>query len=177
MQKMSKRKTKKQPGAVLGPLELLKSPADAAQEITALHGEIECAGRMTIEKAIRIGELLSQAKATLQHGQWLPWVKGLPFTDQTARRYMQCYGKRGKFNNMLNLTAAYRLLAAATEPNAKDGEKQAEEKEFDEPGETLRLCEAIKKLVLRWPEPKRQGAAHWILLTLANELRLKVTPK
>jgi hypothetical protein len=44
----------------------------AASEINRLHGEICQAARTTIEKAIRIGELLAEQKAGLKHGQWLP---------------------------------------------------------------------------------------------------------
>ena len=47
----------------------------AASEINRLHAEICQAARATIEKAIRIGELLTEQKAGLKHGEWLPWLK------------------------------------------------------------------------------------------------------
>jgi DUF3102 family protein len=46
-----------------------------AQEIRDLHGEILAVARTSLEKAIRIGELLTQAKQSLAHGEWLPWLK------------------------------------------------------------------------------------------------------
>ncbi len=50
---------------------------------------------MTLDKAIRIGELLQEQKAGLKHGEWLPWVKeNLPFSERLARDYMRFYNKR-----------------------------------------------------------------------------------
>ena len=46
----------------------------AADEINRLHHEIKDAFRTGIEKAIRIGELLTEQKARCKHGEWLPWL-------------------------------------------------------------------------------------------------------
>lgn len=90
-------------------------PSALALEIIALHGEIITAARSTLDKAIRIGELLTEQKAQLKHGQWLPWVKGnLPFSHNTASRYMSVYARRDEISHSgkFELTDAYRLLAA-----------------------------------------------------------------
>jgi phage N-6-adenine-methyltransferase len=87
-------------------------------EIRQLHAEIISSARTTLEKAIRIGELLVGQKATLKHGQWLPWVKeNLPFEHATASRYMGVYARRDEIshNEKFGLTEAYRLLAAPAE--------------------------------------------------------------
>ena len=87
----------------------------AASEINRLHGEICQAARTTIEKAIRIGELLTEQKAGLKHGEWLPWLKAnVEFSRQTADNYRRVYEKREdlKLLNVGNLTDAYRLLAS-----------------------------------------------------------------
>jgi Protein of unknown function (DUF3102) len=84
-------------------------------EINRLHAEICQAARTTIEKAIRIGELLTEQKATLKHGEWLPWLKAnVEFSRQTADNYRRVYEKREdiKLLNVGNLTDAYRLLAS-----------------------------------------------------------------
>jgi hypothetical protein len=60
-----------------------------AQEIVKLHNEIIDALKMTLRKAIRIGELLTEQKQSLKHGEFAPWIKdNLPFTDRTAQMYM-----------------------------------------------------------------------------------------
>ncbi len=82
------------------------------KEITRLHGEILAAAKMSLEKAIKIGELLSRVRAS-RKGKWLAWIKdSVPFSDQTARNYIGVYERRDdpKFKNVLNLSDAYALL-------------------------------------------------------------------
>lgn len=87
-------------------------------EIITLHNEVAGYLRMSVEKAIRIGELLTEQKAGLQHGEFLPWIKAnLPFTDRTARNYMAFYSNRNllKTENVSDLSSAYKLLAGDTQ--------------------------------------------------------------
>lgn len=87
---------------------------DVAGEIAALHDRLNSCARTTIADAIRIGELLTEQKARLPHGAWLPWVRdALPFSEWTARNYMRMHSDRAKLEsgNVLDLTDAYRLLA------------------------------------------------------------------
>jgi len=82
-------------------------------EIVTLHGEVKHELAITLPKAIRIGKLLIKQKASLEHGEWLPWIeKNLPFSDQTARNYMKMFKRRREFENqsILNLTDAHRAL-------------------------------------------------------------------
>jgi len=89
-------------------------------EITSLHKQIIASLRRSMQDAIRIGELLTEIKAELKHGEWLPWIKqSLPFSQQTANRYMRIYENREKLLNVSNLTEAYKFLA---EPEQSDRE-------------------------------------------------------
>jgi len=103
-----------------------------ADEITLLHGEIEGALRLSVEKAIRVGELLTEQKAELEHGQWLPWLEAeFPFSQHRAQQYMrvarhQQWLPQGKCDPGSDLTigAALNLLAepeatVRPEPEAK----------------------------------------------------------
>ena len=61
-------------------------------EISKLHGEIYGAFKTSLEKAIRIGELLTEQKQNLRHGEFTSWVENnLPFSDRTAQIYMRLY--------------------------------------------------------------------------------------
>ena len=94
---------------------------DAISEIVALHSEVVTAARTTLDKAIRIGELLTEQKASLKHGQWLPWMEAnLPFSQQTASNYVRVFANRSKLPTVgnLELTDAYRLLADGKEKTA-----------------------------------------------------------
>lgn len=83
------------------------------QEIKQLHSEIAGYTKITLDKAIRIGELLTAQKAELKHGKFMSWIKdNLPFSDRTARDYMKIFVNREKLKmaSVANLTAAYRFL-------------------------------------------------------------------
>jgi len=83
-------------------------------EIIALHGEIITCARTTLEKAVRIGQLLTEQKASLRHGKWLPWIEAnLPFSERTVQNYMRCWEHREdlKSATVADLGDAYRLLA------------------------------------------------------------------
>ena len=90
----------------------------AASEINRLHGEICQAARTTIEKAIRIGELLTEQKAGLKHGEWLPWLKAnVQFSARTASNYLRVSESRFRLKSetISDLTDAYNALTEHTE--------------------------------------------------------------
>lgn len=93
------------------------SNSSTLTEIKNLHSEILEAARTSLEKAIRVGELLTSAKAELKHGQWMPWLKeNIPFSQQTANNYMRVFAERDrlKLTNIGNLSEAYALLEERT---------------------------------------------------------------
>ncbi len=87
-------------------------------EINTLHSEIGGYLKMTLDKAIRIGELLQDQKGDLKHGAWLPWVEGnLPFSERLAQDYMRFYDRREEIKNasLADLTEARKLLSPPSE--------------------------------------------------------------
>jgi hypothetical protein len=90
----------------------------AVSEINQLHIEICDAARTSIQKAVRIGELLTEQKASLKHGEWLPWLKvNVGFSRQTADNYRRIYERRydPKLLSVGNLNEAYQLLSNSSE--------------------------------------------------------------
>jgi len=90
-------------------------------EIAKLHVEIFGAYKSTLEKAIRIGQLLTEQKQNLRHGEFTSWVENnLPFSDRTAQIYMRLYSERDRLKteavSVLNLKSAYRLLIEHKSP-------------------------------------------------------------
>jgi Protein of unknown function (DUF3102) len=89
------------------PLTVVK---DSVVEINELHQENCKAAEATIERAIRIGELLSAQRALCKHGDWLPWLKAnVNFDQKTAHNYQRIYKNRVKLGNVPNLAEAYRI--------------------------------------------------------------------
>ena len=67
-----------------------------------------------------LGELLTEIKGSLKHGDWLPWIeKNLPFDERTARRYIGVFQIRDKLKSDtmsdLQLTDIYRLLSSGSD--------------------------------------------------------------
>lgn len=87
--------------------------SNTVNEIVSLHKEIEVHFRQSLTKAIRIGELLTEQKQSIPHGQFTFWIAdNLPFTDRTARNYMKVYRQRDvlKTENVSVLSEGYKLL-------------------------------------------------------------------
>ena len=61
-----------------------------AERINAEHDQAHQAARSAIERAIECGRLLIEAKASVGHGDWLPWIEAnLSFGPRQARNYMR----------------------------------------------------------------------------------------
>jgi hypothetical protein len=91
------------------------------KEITRLHGEIEKARgeilavfKLSLPKAIRIGELLYRVRASPgRKGKWLTWIAGhVPFSQRTAYNYINLYEKRDSLQHLQtpSLNNAYKAL-------------------------------------------------------------------
>ena len=99
------------------------------QEITELHNDIAGHLQQSLDKAIRIGELLAEQKRNLKHGDFTAWmINHLPFTDRTARNYMRLYENREKLKTetVSDLTSAYKLLAAPQAPEQHSHSQEAQ---------------------------------------------------
>jgi hypothetical protein len=90
-----------------------KNEKSRVQEIVNLHQEILGHLRSSLGKAIKIGQLLSEQKSNLAHGEFTTWVKvNISFSDRTARNYMRLFKERDKLKteNVSDLGDAYNVL-------------------------------------------------------------------
>src|SRR5262252_48395 len=72
--------------AVLSPTE---------QRVLVLVEEFKLSFRRTLELSIDLGEALEAHKATLDHGEWMPWLEQhFELGDRMARRFMELYTNR-----------------------------------------------------------------------------------
>jgi len=68
-------------------------------KICTLHSEIEGDIMSVLSKSILLGELLSQQKDSLKHGEWIPWVESnLPFKRVQAAKYIRVFANRELLN-------------------------------------------------------------------------------
>jgi Protein of unknown function (DUF3102) len=107
------------PGARVQALNL----PDLAAKIEAEHQAAHQAARTALEHALECGKLLLQAKASVPHGGWLPWVEdNLSFGPRQAQKYMRLADHAAAISNTtseshLTIEGA---LAAIAEPKAGD---------------------------------------------------------
>jgi hypothetical protein len=75
-----------------------------------------------VKNAIEIGRLLTDQKASLAHGEWIPWVESnLSFGDRQARRYMRIYENRTRVSDLDGpMREAVALLAEPKDQPVED---------------------------------------------------------
>jgi hypothetical protein len=85
------------------------------REIEKSHEAIINSLKPSAQKAIKIGQLLAEQKATLgaNKDEFDSWVNNnLPFTYRTAKKYMKLWRKSHKLKEVPDLNSAYILIEA-----------------------------------------------------------------
>jgi DUF3102 family protein len=66
--------------------------SDTVSDLAGVADRIRALEANTIADRIEMGRLLSEARKTIGHGGWLPWLKAeFKWTERTARRYVRDY--------------------------------------------------------------------------------------
>jgi len=97
---------------------------EAREQIINLHTGIMSAARRSVQDAIKIGEIIAEQKKLLQHGEFLPWVRTLPFEQRTAYRYLSLSDHSCKVATMSNLQEAYRQLETIEQQEKQTAEQR-----------------------------------------------------
>ncbi len=99
---------------------------DLAQQIAEAHAAVQSSVKAAVAHAIQAGELLSQAKKEMPHGTFGDFCRALPFSDRTARAYMQLAGlDQSKRQRVADLSLRQALLAVAERPEPPDAKEEA----------------------------------------------------
>jgi len=92
------------------------SMQELAEEIKQAHAMATTHGLQTIEHALRVGQLLTEAKSRCEHGKWIAWLDGnFEFDQRTASTYMRCYQNRDKLAVLSNRKRASDLSIRTSE--------------------------------------------------------------
>jgi len=84
---------------------------DRTQEIRNELALLQHTLKMTVDKAIRVGQLLTEQKAFVGHGNFIAWIeKNLDINERSARRYMALYEYRDKTDKLSDLHTAYQQI-------------------------------------------------------------------
>jgi hypothetical protein len=80
-------------------------------ELLAQVGQFKITMRRTVNEAVRIGELLSEARPHLvKEGAFLAWCEKIGIKRQSAENYLHLFEYRHKIPNVGNLQEAYKLI-------------------------------------------------------------------
>ncbi len=117
--------------------------------------------KRTAEGIVLIGQWLTEAKARIPHGQWLPWLKTeFGWALRTAQNFMRVYeqSKNANFANLdIDVSALY-LIAAPKTPElvrnevierARNGEPMSRAKAVDVLEQYKARCESPPPTVAR----------------------------
>ena len=99
------------------------------KEITRLHSEILLSARTSLQKAMRVGELLCRVRAS-RRGKWLDWLEqNVSFSRRTAYNYLSCFDRRESLQmlQITDLSEVYALLNAPKREPVKRHKKQIEQ--------------------------------------------------
>jgi len=115
-------------GKVRKPVNLVK----IVHDVSVLHAEIGTAINTAMQKAIVVGELLSEAKKEVGYGKWQNWVEvNLPITPRQSGKYIRLYNEREDIpklgNNGIDKTIA--LLASEASDEDVDSAVDADKAE------------------------------------------------
>ena len=105
--------------------ETLVTPAGpeqpAARDIETITGEILDAKRAGGEAILTIGQRLSEAKAMLDHGEWLPWLtERVEFSERSAQNFMRLAREWSNPQTLADLGASKALTLLALPEEERD---------------------------------------------------------
>ena len=84
---------------------------NSIHKLNILHKNIEGKLKSTVHDAIMAGEILTNVKEKLAHGEFLPWIeKNCIFKQTTAYNYMGVYQYKSKISTVGNLPEAYKQV-------------------------------------------------------------------
>lgn len=95
---------------------------DLLPAINEEHSKVVGSARQMGVHAIRCGELLNEAKLTLEHGQWMQWLdRNVEMSRRTAQVYMQLATANTQTSAHLDGSSIMRSLAAISTPRPQKG--------------------------------------------------------
>lgn len=102
-----------------------KPAVSLVKEIQAEHDAAERDVRSAVEHAVRAGQLLTEAKASLPHGEWGKWLsENFAFSQQWAAGYMRlAKASPGQIESASSIRGALKQLAAPSRKKAGDREE------------------------------------------------------
>lgn len=123
------------------------TPTELAMEIRKYTGD-------TTQNIIKIGQLLTEAKKKINHGEWEDWLSvNVKFTLRTANRFMKCAERFSKqtTSSVLNSSQMFELLAL----KSGDTEEFLNQKASEGKSIENMPIKALREEVRMWKDAKK----------------------
>lgn len=91
-----------------------KEEKELVKQIKELHSQIMKDSKDSLQRAIKLGGILSDYKDTVGHGHFVEWINtSLPFSERTSRNYMSLFRHKDKIQEqkITSLLQAYKLIS------------------------------------------------------------------
>jgi len=109
-----------------------------ADRIIECHRGISGSMKQAVDYALEAGQLLTEQKAELKHGDFLPWIKAyMPFGQSAAFNYIKIYTHAAKLHGCGTLQEAYKQIEQIEREQNKTEKQKAytRVKEYNKTGE------------------------------------------
>lgn len=91
--------------SALGMSELIRAANGHHAKAESVAQQTSTLMASALDHALSAGAALAEAKARLNHGEWLPWLEAnFSGGQQTAQRYMRLYDRQGELPNTSPVT-------------------------------------------------------------------------
>jgi Protein of unknown function (DUF3102) len=97
---------------------------ELAARVREEHRAVQASASSMLQHAIAAGQALTEAKALLIHGQWLPWLAGVGITPRTAQRYMRVAREYDSVSHLPADASMADALDALAKPPPRDKTRQ-----------------------------------------------------
>lgn len=147
-----------------------------AEQINVEHLLAQSKAAEAVQHATNCGRMLLGVKASLKHGQWLPWLKqqqesgAISFSQQSASTYMRLaanYQRAGNLAESPSIRAALELLSG---DNPEQGNLLAREADPDDPEPAPVSAQAVSSMLAELPDTDRVAVIQSVAATTGLKL-------
>jgi N6-adenosine-specific RNA methylase IME4 len=127
--------------------------SDLALRIKAEHEATIAGIRRSMDHALRVGDLLIEAKGLLEHGQWLPWLEeNTSIKPRLAQTYMRLAHNREQIEAQAKCgVVAYLTIPDAMQLLAPDDDPAEQEREILQAAKEIRAVKSAENHA-KWTE-------------------------
>lgn len=116
---------------------------DLAVAIREAHEACEASAHSAVAHAIHAGEYLTEAKAQVRHGEWLPWLEATEIPERMAQRYMRIAANASRVSDLPSVRDALKELAKGDDKTTAERLVASDENEWYTPASYIEAARTV----------------------------------